>query len=749
MHDAPGVDKLTEEEAKAELAHLAEVLLKANLEYHASDDQQLNDAEYDRLKRRNAAIEARFSYLKRADSPSDVVGALPSGRFGKVAHAQRMMSLGNAFDASEIRDFDERVRKYLGLGTDARLAYTAEPKIDGLSLSLRYEAGKLVQAATRGDGAVGENVTANARMIADIPTSLDGAPDILEVRGEVYMSHANFEALNARQSEAGAKTFANPRNAAAGSLRQLDAEITRARPLAFFAYAWGEVSAPLASTQFGAIEQLGVLGFSTNPLTARCDGPADLLAHYADIEQRRASLGYDIDGVVYKVDDLDLQRRLGYRSTTPRWAIAHKFPAELAWTRLEAIDINVGRTGALSPVARLSPITVGGVVVSNATLHNEDYIAGRGGDGDDIRGGKDIRIGDWVQVYRAGDVIPKIADLDLSKRPEGAVPFEFPVVCPECGSDAIREEGDAVRRCSGGMICPAQAMEKLKHFVSRGAFDIEGLGAKQVELFYRDDLLPIRTPADIFSLRARDAENLPKLAQRDGWGATSAGNLFAAIDERRTVPLARLIFALGVRHVGEVAAADLARHFGSWQAFVDAVDAAGPAAAHHLQADAAEAEERRIAAREARRARIKPARDAVWDGTGDTARAAWNDLIGIDGIGATVAVSLVTAFQQRAERASIDRLIAELTVEDATAPDTGSSPVAGKTVVFTGTLEKMTRAEAKARAESLGAKVSGSVSARTDILVAGPGAGSKADKAAELGVETMDEDAWLALIGGT
>ena len=749
MQDAPSVDKLTEEEARAELAHLAEVLLRADLEYHAGDDQQLDDAEYDLLKRRNAAIEARFAHLKRADSPSDVVGVAPTGRFGKVAHAQRMMSLGNAFDANEIHDFDQRVRKYLGLSADDRLAYTAEPKIDGLSLSLRYEAGTLVQAATRGDGAVGENVTANARMIKDIPKKLVGAPEILEVRGEVYMSHADFEALNARQSEAGAKTFANPRNAAAGSLRQLDAEITRARPLAFFAYAWGEVSAPLADTQLGAIERLGALGFSTNPLTARCDGPEGLLAHYADIEQQRASLGYDIDGVVYKVDDLELQRRLGYRSTTPRWAIAHKFPAELAWTRLEAIDIAVGRTGALSPIARLSPVTVGGVVVSNATLHNEDYIAGRSGDGGDIRGGKDVRVGDWVQVYRAGDVIPKIADLDLSKRPDDAVPFEFPVICPECGSDAIREDGDAVRRCSGGLICPAQAMEKVKHFVSRGAFDIEGLGAKQVEMFYRDDLLPIRTPADIFTLQARDTENLSKLAKRDGWGTTSANNLFAAIDERRTVPLARLIYALGIRHVGEVAAADLARHFGSWQALIAAVDAAGPAAVRHLQADVAEADERRIAAREGRRARVKPARDAVWDVANDAARAAWDDLIGIDGIGATVAVALVTAFHQQAERASIDRLIAELTVEDAAAPDTDGSPVAGKTVVFTGTLEKMTRAEAKARAEALGAKVSGSVSARTDILVAGPGAGSKADKAAALGVETMDEDAWLALIGGT
>jgi len=747
MQDTPVVSALTEEEAGAELARLADTLLRANLDYYGEDAPTLSDADYDRLKARNTEIEARFPKLKRADSPSEMVGAAPVGGFGKITHAQRMMSLGNAFDAGDIRDFDERVRKYLGLRTDAPLAYTAEPKIDGLSLSLRYEDGTLVQAATRGDGKVGENVTANARTLADIPLRLNGAPKVLEVRGEVYMSHANFQALNVRQSATGAKIFANPRNAAAGSLRQLDAKITRSRPLAFFAYAWGELSAPLANTQSGAIERLGSLGFSTNPLTMRCDGPADLLAHHADIEQRRADLGYDIDGVVYKVDDLELQRRLGYRSTTPRWAIAHKFPAELAWTRLEMIDINVGRTGALSPVARLAPVTVGGVVVSNATLHNEDYIAGRGGDGGDIRGGKDIRVGDRVQIYRAGDVIPKIADLDMSARPEGAVPFRFPNICPECGSDAIRDEGDAVRRCTGGMVCPAQAVEKLKHFVSRGAFDIEGLGAKQVEMFYRDDQLPIRTPVDIFTLGVRDGRSLTKLANREGWGATSAANLFAAIETRRTVPLGRLIFALGIRHVGEVAAADLARHFGSWRALLAGVDAAAPAAACQLQADTAEAEERRIAATEGRRARIKPARDAVWDGASDVARAAWDDLTGIDGIGATVAVALVTGFQQKAERASIDGLIAELLVEDAAAPHADGSPVAGKTVVFTGTLEKMTRAEAKARAESLGAKVSGSVSVRTDILVAGPGAGSKAAKAAELGVETMDEDAWLALIG--
>ncbi|MFX0544407.1 NAD-dependent DNA ligase LigA [Roseovarius sp. S1116L3] len=748
MQDARAVESLTEDEARAELERLSQELLKANLEYHAEDAPTLSDAEYDRLKARNSEIEARFPSLKRADSPSDMVGAAPLGRFGKVTHAQRMMSLGNAFDAAEINEFDDRIRKYLGMSASEPLTYTAEPKIDGLSLSLRYEGGVLTQAATRGDGTVGENVTANARTINSIPERLEGAPDILEVRGEVYMTHADFEALNQRQEEAGAKIFANPRNAAAGSLRQLDAEITRSRPLAFFAYAWGEVTAPLAATQMEAVLQLGQLGFSVNPLTELCDDVDGLLAHYAMIEQQRASLGYDIDGVVYKVDDLDLQRRLGYRSTTPRWAIAHKFPAELAWTRLEDIEINVGRTGALSPVARLSPVTVGGVVVSNATLHNEDYIAGRASDGSEIRGGKDIRVGDWVQVYRAGDVIPKVADVDLSKRPEGAEPFVFPHICPECGSDAIREDGDAVRRCTGGLVCPAQAMEKLKHFVSRGAFDIEGLGAKQIEMFYADGQLPIRTPADIFTLEARDAANLTKLANRDGWGETSARNLFAAIDERRRVPLARLLFGLGIRHVGEVAATDLARHFGSWQALARAVEAAAPAAVCHLRADAAEAGERARAADEGRRARIKPARDAEWKGCDTAARAAWDDLIGIDGIGATVAASLVTVFGQTAERASIERLVEHLTIEDAAAPRVSDSPVAGKTVVFTGTLEKMTRAEAKARAEALGAKVSGSVSSRTDILIAGPGAGSKADKAAELGIETMDEDAWLALIGG-
>jgi len=699
------LQELSEEEAKAELARLADLLGRANAAYHTQDAPDLSDAEYDRLKRRNQAIEERFPGLKRADSPSDKVGAAPAEGFGKVRHDVAMLSLGNAFEDEDVVDFDARIRKYLGLSGGAPLAFTAEPKIDGLSLSLRYENGDLVQAATRGDGAVGENVTANARTIDTIPTRIEGAPALLEVRGEVYMRHDDFDALNARQTANGGKTFANPRNAAAGSLRQLDAEITRARPLAFFAYAWGALSAPLAETQFLAIERLKAFGFDTNPLTTLCDGPQEMIAHYRKIEEQRATLGYDIDGVVYKVNDLALQDRLGFRSTTPRWAIAHKFPAELAWTRLEDITIQVGRTGALSPVARLKPVTVGGVVVSNATLHNEDYIKGLDSKGARIREGKDIRVGDWVQVYRAGDVIPKIADVDLGKRPEDARAYVYPTTCPECGSDAIREEGDAVRRCTGGLICPAQAVEKLKHFVSRAAFDIDGLGAKQVEQFYADGW--IAEPADIFTLKARYGSGMQQLKNREGWGEKSADKLFQAIEDKRKIPLSRLIFALGIRHVGEAASNLIAQHYGSWTAF--------EAAMGHAKSG---------------------------DGP------AWDDLIGVDGVGQVMAQSLVSTFAQEAERASIDRLVAELSVQDVARPDTEGSPVAGKTVVFTGTLEKMTRAEAKARAERLGAKVSGSVSAKTDILVAGPGAGSKAKKAADLGIQTLDEDGWLALIDG-
>ncbi|WP_071675711.1 NAD-dependent DNA ligase LigA [Nioella nitratireducens] len=731
-------------EARTRLAELARLIARANAAYHSEDAPEITDADYDALKRENAALEARFPDLKRADSPSEQVGAAPADGFAKVAHAQRMLSLANAFDDSELRDFVAGIRRYLGLGADAPLAFTAEPKIDGLSLSLRYEDGKLVQAATRGDGEVGENVTANARTIADIPHRLTGAPEVLEVRGEVYMSHADFEELNTRQTARGSKTFANPRNAAAGSLRQLDPEITRARPLKFFAYSWGELSAPLAETQVDAIDRLDRFGFQTNPHTRLCRSADEMLEHYRHIEQRRATLGYDIDGVVYKVNDLGLQGRLGMRSTTPRWAIAHKFPAELAWTRLEAIDIQVGRTGALSPVARLAPVTVGGVVVSNATLHNEDYIAGRDSNGQPIRDGKDIRVGDWVQVYRAGDVIPKVADVDLTKRPDDAAPYAFPVTCPECGSEAVREEGDAVRRCTGGLVCPAQAVEKLKHFVSRAAFDIDGLGAKQVEQFYKDGW--IREPADIFALQDRYGAGLQQLKNKEGWGEKSADNLFAAIAEKRSISLKRLLFSLGIRHVGEVASADLARHFATWTAMAQTVDAARSAGTAARAAEEAVATERSRAADEGRRAQITATRDAIWADVPKEARAAWEEITGIDGIGGTVAMALVTAFGQEAERASIDRLVVCLTVEPEEAPATSDSPVAGKTVVFTGSLQKMTRAEAKARAEALGAKVSGSVSAKTDLLVAGPGAGSKAKKAAELGVETIDEDAWLALI---
>ncbi|MCJ8139636.1 NAD-dependent DNA ligase LigA [Falsirhodobacter halotolerans] len=690
------------DEAAAELADLAQRLAQANDAYHRDDAPTLTDAEFDALKRRNQAIEIRFPELKRPDSATDQVGAAPSDAFGKVRHAVAMLSLANAFDDDAVVDFDARIRKYLT--HSGPLNFTAEPKIDGLSLSLRYEHGQLVQAATRGDGETGENVTENAHTIADIPQVLKGAPEVLEVRGEVYMAHSDFDDLNARQVERGGKTFANPRNAAAGSLRQLDASITASRPLRFFAYAWGEVSAPLADTQHGAIGRLGALGFVTNPLTQLCSSPEEMVAHYRAIEQMRATLDYDIDGVVYKIDDLALQRRLGFRSATPRWAIAHKFPAELAWTRLTDIDIQVGRTGALSPVARLHPVTVGGVVVQNATLHNEDYIAGRDSKGATIRDGKDVRIGDWVQVYRAGDVIPKIADTDLAQRPKDSEPYAFPHTCPQCGSEAIRAEGDAVRRCTGGLICPAQAVERLKHFVSRNAFDIEGLGAKQVEAFYTDGW--ITRPADIFTLKDRYGSGLQQVKNREGWGAKSADNLFAAIEQRRTIPLHRLIFALGIRHVGESSGQLLARHYGSWSAFEGAMARAEVGQGHE-----------------------------------------WEELISIDGVGAVMATSLVVTFQNAAERAAIDDLARHLDVQDMQQRHVVETELTGKTIVFTGTLVKMTRAEAKARAEGLGAKVSGSVSAKTDLVVAGPGAGSKEKQAQALGVRLIDEDGWIAMIG--
>ena len=778
----PPVSALDAAAAADQAAVLTELLTRANDAYHGADAPFISDAEYDAAKRRLAEIEARFPALARADSPTEQVGAAPDSRFAKVAHRLPMLSLENGFDPEDVTAFVQRVRGFLNLPANAPLDFTAEPKIDGLSLSLRYEAGELVLASTRGDGAVGENVTANARTIADVPQRLlgDDVPAVVEIRGEVYMSHEDFEALNRADP---ARIFANPRNAAAGSLRQLDPAVTAARPLRFFAYAWGEVSAPLAATQLGAVARMAAMGFQTNPLMRLCHSVQDMLATWAGIEQMRATLGYDIDGVVYKVDDLAFQARLGMRSTTPRWALAHKFPAERAWTRLEAIDIQVGRTGALSPVARLTPVTVGGVVVSNATLHNEDYIAGRGADGRKIRGGKDIRIGDWVEVYRAGDVIPKVADVDRTKRELGTLPYVFPQTCPECGSPAIREEGDSVRRCTGGLICPAQAVEKLRHFVSRAAFDIEGLGAKQVELFHR--LGWIAEPADIFTLERRDATGklltnaspdadeellislgldklqlagiglagaLERLSQTPlsaikGWGEKSASALFHAIERKREIPLARLLFGLGIRHLGEVGAADLARHFGGWERLVAALDLSRPAALAHRAADLAAQTERELAARDSRRARLAEAR-ATALAAAAVPRAAmteWEDLISADGIGPVLAMSMSDAFSNPRERGAIDRLAAELRQIQPPEARASDTAIAGKTLVFTGTLEKMTRAEAKARAEALGAHVAGSVSAKTDLLIAGPGAGSKAKKAADLGIEVIDEDAWLAL----
>lgn len=701
------VEQLTEDQARRELARLAGVLAGANRAYHTLDAPEISDADYDALKQRNAAIESRFPGLKRGDSPSDQVGAPVADGFGKVTHEVPLLSLENIFSDEEVYDFLRGLNGFLGRAPSSQIDILADPKIDGLSVTLMYMHGSLAYAATRGDRHIGEDVTANVFTIPEIPKELSTNVAIVEVRGEVYMAHEDFWELNERQAKTGGKIFANPRNAAAGSLRQLDANVTRQRRLKFFAYSKGKLSNDVADTHYDFIAWLRMHRFPTNDLIKLCSSPEEMLMHFHYIEERRSSLGYDIDGVVYKVNDLHLQERLSFRSTTPRWAIAHKFPAELAWTELLGIDIQVGRTGALSPVARLRPVTVGGVVVSNATLHNEDYIAGRDAKGNTIRGGKDFRIGDRVQVYRAGDVIPKLADVDLARRKNDAQPYGFPHECPECGSPALREEGDAVRRCSGGLICPAQAVERLKHFVSRHAFDIDGLGAKQVEMFFRDEGLPVKAPADIFTLAARDAANgLKRLKNREGFGETSARKLFAAIEDKRRIPLDRLIFALGIRHVGEVAAQILSRHYSTWEAFEAAVTHAVP-------------------------------------GT-----VAWEELLSIDGVGQTLAESLTAAFQNDAERAAIDALVAQLQVQPVVWKAASDSPVAGKTVVFTGSLEKMTRAEAKARAESLGAKVAGSVSAKTDILVAGPGAGSKLKEAAKHGVTVLDEDGWLALIEG-
>ncbi|WP_419910163.1 NAD-dependent DNA ligase LigA [Hoeflea sp.] len=704
------VEELNEAQAARELARLATEISSHDRHYHTEDAPVISDAQYDALKKRNLAIEARFPGLKRADSPSDRVGGGVLEKFEKVTHQVAMLSLDNAFSEEDVHDFVERVRRFLKLSADAPLAFTAEPKIDGLSLALRYEEGRLVTAATRGDGAVGENVTANARTISDIPHKLNGdVPAVFEVRGEVYMTKSDFAELNRKQEAEGKQTYVNPRNTAAGSLRQLDTSITASRPLKFFAYAWGDTSGLPADTQFGVVACFSKWGFKVNPLMNRFDTVEGLLGQYRLIEAERAELAYDIDGVVYKVDDLTLQQRLGFVSRSPRWAVAHKFPAEKATTVLRDIEIQVGRTGALSPVARLDPVTVGGVVVSNATLHNEDYIAGIGSDGQPIREGRDLRIGDTVTIYRAGDVIPKVMDVDLSRRPKDSVPYVFPETCPACGSPATREVNektgrvDSVRRCTGSLICPAQAVEKLKHFVSRNAFDIDGFGAKQAEAFYNAEL--VKNPAEIFTLQERDAASLNRLKNRDGWGEQSAANLFAAIEARREIDLHRFIYALGIRHVGEGNAKILARVYHSARGFVDAMEAAG-----------------------------------------DHESEAWNDLVNIDGIGPIVAQALVEFFAETHNAAIVEQLLREVRPRDAeqVAADTAFS---GKTIVFTGSLERMSRDEAKAMAERLGAKTAGSVSKKTDLVVAGPGAGSKLKKAGELGIEVIDEDEWFTRIG--
>lgn len=686
------VDKLTEKQAEAELKRLARLIAEHDRRYYQEDAPTISDAEYDALRHRNSEIEARFPELIRKDSPSRRVGAAPAGKFKKVRHAVPMLSLDNAFTDADVAEFVDRVMRFLKL--TEMPAFTAEPKIDGLSLSLRYENGVLVTGATRGDGAEGEDVTANVKTLDDIPQKLKGRklPDIVEVRGEVYMTHEDFLKLNQRQAELGEPVYANPRNSAAGSLRQKDPKVTASRRLKFFAYGWGQMSAMPADTQSRMVEWLGECGFVINPLFRTCRTVEAMLAFYRDIESRRAELGYDIDGVVYKLDRLDWQQRLGFISRSPRWAIAHKFPAEKATTIVKDIDIQVGRTGALTPVAKLEPVTVGGVVVQNATLHNEDEIAR-----------KDVRIGDTVMIQRAGDVIPQVLGVVLEKRPKNSKPYKFPETCPVCGSHAVREEGEAVRRCTGGLICPAQQVERLRHFVSRDAFDIEGLGEKQVQAFFAEGL--IREPADIFTLQKRNARAAKKLEEREGYGETSVRNLFAAIEARRKIPLNKLIYALGIRHVGEGNAKLLARHYLTIEAFLDSMQEAAKG------------------------------KDSE----------AWQELNHIGGIGEVVAEAIVEFFKEKKNRDALARLLNEIEVEPMPQAKT-DSPIAGKTIVFTGTLEKMTRNEAKAQAERLGAKVSGSVSKKTDLVVAGPGAGSKLTDAQKLGVKVVSEDEWLEMI---
>ncbi|MGU3404618.1 NAD-dependent DNA ligase LigA [Methylobacterium brachiatum] len=699
------VAELSAEDARIEHASLASEIAEHDVRYHDEDAPTITDAEYDALRRRAVEIEAQYPSLAAESTLARKVGAKPSSKFKKIVHAVPMLSLDNAFTDADVEEFVGRVRRFLDLRADAQLAFTAEPKIDGLSLSIRYENRRLVHAATRGDGAEGENVTANALTIQDIPDDLPrDAPDVVEIRGEVYLSKEAFAAINERQAAAGKPLFANPRNAAAGSLRQLDPKITAGRPLKFFAYSWGETSSPIAGTQHEALARFDDWGFYVNPLTKVCVSVAEMIEAYRRVGEMRADLEYDIDGVVYKVDDLSLQRRLGFVSRSPRWATAHKFPAERATTVLEDIEIQVGRTGSLTPVAKLRPVTVGGVVVSSSTLHNEAYLAGLDNEGLPIREGKDLRVGDHVTIQRAGDVIPQIVDVDIARREAGSAPYAFPKTCPVCGSHAVREvnpksgKEDAVRRCTGGLICQAQAVERIKHFASRAAMDIEGLGDERIEDFHRDGL--IRTPSDVFTLRRRQESREIDLTAREGMGKTSVANLFAAIDDRRTVPLEKLIHGLGIRHVGETNAKLLARHFRSLPAVREAALAPG--------------------------------------GTEAIVEA-------INGIGPIVSAAVVEFFREEHNLHEVDRLLAEIETTAPAAPT--QSPVTGMTVVFTGSLERMSRDEAKAMAERLGAKTSGSVSKKTDLVVAGPGAGDKLTKANALKVRVVDEAGWFELVG--
>lgn len=693
------VDALMKPDAAVELELLAAEIAAHDKAYHQEDAPEISDADYDALRQRNAAIEARFPDLVRADSPSKKVGAAPAQGFSKVRHRRPMLSLDNAFSDEDVVEFYDRIRRFLSLGTDEEIAIVAEPKIDGLSISLRYEDGTFVQGATRGDGAEGEDVTRNLLTLDDVPKKLSGhVPPVLEVRGEVYMGRADFLALNQRQEEAGGKVFANPRNAAAGSLRQKDPSVTASRPLKLFAYAWGDISGADAQGYGGDIDwksqwefydRLKGWGLTVNPLSRRCVGAEETLRFYREVEVERPDLDYDIDGVVYKVDRLDWQQRLGFVSRAPRWATAHKFAAEKARAKVLEIGIQVGRTGVLTPVAHLEPVTVGGVVVQRATLHNEDYIAE-----------KDIRVGDTVIIQRAGDVIPQVLEVDTDQRDGNPAPFTMPHECPVCASAAVREPGQAAWRCTGGLICRAQVKERLKHFVSRDAFDIEGLGGRHVEAFLEDGL--IDTPVDIFDLK----EKRDDIANREGWGEKSADNLLDAIDARRTIELPRFIYALGIPQIGQATARLLAGRYGSLESLRRSM----------LEAQDEEGE-------------------------------AYAELIDIDGIGRSMAADLIGFFKEPHNLQLLDKFSDRLNVLPFEQPASADSPVAGKTVVFTGTLEKMGRAEAKATAESLGAKVAGSVSKKTDLVIAGPGAGSKLKKAEDLGVSVIDENAWLVLIG--